>query len=160
MAKPTAVALKEGDAAPDVYLETARGEKFQLSSVKGKNVILYFYPRADTPGYTVEACEFRDAAKEFDQSGSIIIGVSPDAMAAQSKFKNKYGLPFTLLCDIDRSAAEAYGVLKEKNLYGRKVMGIQRATFVIGKDGRIKKIFSNVRPQGHAQQVLDALSAL
>jgi peroxiredoxin Q/BCP len=160
MAKQTAVALKEGDPAPDIDLGADRGERFRLSSLRGRNVVLYFYPRANTPGCTTEACEFRDATAKFIKQDSVIIGVSPDAAAAQSKFKAQYDLPFTLLCDVDKTAAQAYGVWKEKNMYGKKVMGIERTTFLIGKEGKIKKIFAKVKPQGHAQQVLDALSAL
>ena len=120
-------------------------------------MVLYFYPRADTPGCTVEACEFRDHAKKFTKKDAAIIGVSPDAVKPQAKFKEKFDLPFTLLCDVDKDAAEAYGVYKEKNMYGKKVMGIERTTFVISEDGRIAKIFPKVKAQGHAEQVLAAL---
>lgn len=152
--------MKEGDPAPDIRLETDSGETFELSRLRGKNVVLYFYPKADTPGCTTEAFEFRDAAKQFARQEAVILGVSPDARAAQTKFKSKYNLPFTLLCDIDKKAARAYGVWKEKNMYGRKLMGIERTTFLIGKDGRIKKIFPKVKPAGHAAEVFQALSAL
>jgi len=149
--------LKEGDKAPEIRLETDNGEPFQLSKLKGKKVVLYFYPRADTPGCTVEACEFRDASKQFAKKDAVIVGVSPDVPKAQSKFKEKFSLPFTLLCDVDKKAAEAYGVWKEKNMYGKKVMGIERTTFLIGEDGRIAKIFAKVKTQGHAAQVEQAL---
>ena len=149
--------LKEGDKAPEIRLETDNGEPFQLSKLKGKKVVLYFYPRADTPGCTVEACEFRDASKQFAKKDAVIVGVSPDVPKAQSKFKEKFSLPFTLLCDVDKKAAEAYGVWKEKNMYGKKVMGIERTTFLIGEDGRIAKIFAKVKAQGHAAQVAQAL---
>ena len=149
--------LKEGDKAPDIKLESDTGEPFRLSSMKGKKVVLYFYPRADTPGCTVEACEFRDLTKKFAKKDAVIVGISPDAVKSQAKFKDKFDLPFTLLCDVDKEAAEAYGVWKEKNMYGKKVMGIERTTFVIGEDGRILKIFPKVKAQGHAEQVLAIL---
>ena len=160
MAKAKPAALKEGDAAPDIRLQTETGDLFRLSDLKGKNVVLYFYPRANTPGCTVEACEFRDAAKTLASREAVIIGVSPDTPAAQSKFKAKFDLPFTLLADGDRAAAQAYGVWKEKNMYGNKVFGVERTTFLIGRDGKIKRIFTKVRPQGHAAEVLEALSSL
>jgi peroxiredoxin Q/BCP len=149
--------LKEGDKAPDIRVQTDAGTEFRLSDLKGKRVVLYFYPRADTPGCTVEACEFRDGIKAFAKKGVAVVGVSPDKPAAQAKFKQKYDLPFTLLADEEKTAAEAYGVWKEKNMYGKKVMGIARTTFVIGPDGRIEKIYGNVRAQGHASQVLAEL---
>jgi peroxiredoxin Q/BCP len=160
MARQTGKALQEGDPAPEIELLTDAGSPFRLSSLRGKNVVLYFYPRASTPGCTTEACEFRDAEAKFDSADAVIVGVSPDAPGAQAKFKTKYGLPFTLLCDVEHKAAAAYGVWKEKNMYGKKVMGIERTTFLIGKDGRIRKIFAKVKPQGHAAQVLAELSAL
>jgi len=149
--------MREGDLAPDIELATDRGEPLRLSSLRGKKVVLYFYPRASTPGCTIEACEFRDAYGDFDHRKAVIIGVSPDRPAAQQKFKTNYDLPFTLLCDVDKSAAEAYGVWKEKNMYGKKVMGIERTTFLIGEDGRIEKIFPKVKAKGHAAQVLQAI---
>ncbi|HUB34132.1 MAG TPA: thioredoxin-dependent thiol peroxidase [Bryobacteraceae bacterium] len=149
--------LKEGDAAPDVHLKTDTGETFRLSDLKGKRVVLYFYPKADTPGCTTEACEFRDGMGAFGEKGAVIVGVSPDKPAAQAKFKTKYELPFTLLADEDKAAAQAYGVWKEKNMYGKKTMGIERTTFVIGPDGRIEKIYAKVKAQGHAGQVLTGL---
>ena len=149
--------LKEGDKAPDIQLESDSGEPFRLSGLKGKKVVLYFYPRADTPGCTVEACEFRDNSKKFTKNGVVIVGISPDAVKSQAKFKDKFSLPFTLLCDVDKEAAQAYGVYKEKNMYGRKVMGIERTTFIIGEDGRIGKIFAKVKAQGHAEQILESL---
>src|SRR5881392_3949145 len=149
--------LKEGDKAPEIKLDTDTGEPFKLSALKGKKVVLYFYPRADTPGCTVEACEFRDLSKNFTKNETAIVGISPDAVKPQAKFKDKFDLPFTLLCDVDKKAAEAYGVYKEKNMYGKKVMGIERTTFVIGEDGRVVKIYPKVKAQGHAGQVLAAL---
>jgi len=149
--------LKEGDRAPDIHLRTDSGEEFRLSDLKGKRVVLYFYPKADTPGCTTEACEFRDGLAQFRDKGVVILGVSPDKPAAQAKFKNKYSLPFTLLADEDRAAAEAYGVWKEKNMYGKKVMGIERTTFVISPEGTIEKIHGKVKAKGHAADVLAGL---
>jgi len=149
--------LTVGDKAPDIQLHTDTGEDFRLSDMKGKRVVLYFYPKADTPGCTVEACEFRDDIKAFGKKGTAVIGISPDKPTAQAKFKEKYDLPFTLLADQDKAAAEAYGVYQEKNMYGKKVMGIVRTTFVIGADGRIEKIYNKVTAKGHAAAVLEAL---
>ena len=149
--------MKEGDKAPDVRLRTDGGEEFKLSDLRGKRVVLYFYPRADTPGCTIEACEFRDDIKAFAKKGAAVVGVSPDKPAAQAKFKEKYELPFTLLADEEKAAAQAYGVWKEKNMYGRKVMGIERTTFVIGPDARIEKIYGKVKAKGHAGEVLAQL---
>ena len=149
--------MKEGDQAPDIRLRTDSGEPFALSAFKGRRVVLYFYPRADTPGCTVEACEFRDGAKSFAKKGAVVVGVSPDKAAAQAKFKKKFNLPFTLLADEEKAAAQAFGVWKEKNMYGKKVMGIERSTFVIGPDGKIEKIYTKVKAQGHAAEVLSAL---
>ena len=149
--------LKEGDQAPDIRLRTDSGAEFKLSDHKGKRVVLYFYPRADTPGCTTEACEFRDCIQAFAKKGAVVVGISPDKPAAQAKFKQKYDLPFTLLADEEKAAAEAFGVWKEKNMYGRKAMGIERSTFVIGPDGKIEKVYSKVKAQGHAAQVLGNL---
>ena len=146
--------LQEGDQAPDIRLRADSGEEFQLSSLRGKRVVLYFYPKADTPGCTTEACEFRDDIKRFTTKGVAVVGISPDKPAAQAKFKQKYQLPFPLLADEDKAAAQAYGVWREKNMYGKKVMGIVRSTFVIGPDGRIEKMYGNVKAKGHAAQVL------
>ncbi len=149
--------LNEGDQAPDIELKTDAGETFRLADLKGKRVVLYFYPKADTPGCTTEACEFRDGTGTFAEKGAVVVGVSPDKPAAQAKFKDKYGLPFALLADEEKAAAQAYGVWKEKNMYGKKTMGIERTTFVIGPDGRIEKIYAKVKAQGHAGQVLAGL---
>jgi peroxiredoxin Q/BCP len=149
--------LQVGDQAPDIQVQTDSGENFRLSQMKGKRVVLYFYPRADTPGCTVEACEFRDEMRAFGGKGAAVIGVSPDKPAAQAKFKQKFDLPFTLLADQDKTAAEAYGVYKEKNMYGKKVMGIERTTFVIGPDGKIETIYRKVKAKGHAAEVLAGL---
>ena len=144
--------LKPGDKAPDIRI----GD-FQLSKLKGQRVVLYFYPKADTPGCTVEACEFRDGMKVFAKKGALVVGVSPDKPSAQEKFKEKYDLPFTMVPDEEKSAAQAYGVWKEKNMYGRKVMGIERTTFVIGPDGKIEKVYGKVKAKGHAAEVLQEL---
>ncbi len=149
--------LKEGDLAPDITLQTDSGEEFRLSSLKGKRVVLYFYPRANTPGCTVEACEFRDDIRKFAGKGAAVVGISPDKPAAQAKFKEKFALPFPLLADEQKAAAHAYGVWKEKTMYGKKVMGIERSTFVIGPDGKIEKIYGKVKAKGHAGEVLSAL---
>jgi peroxiredoxin Q/BCP len=149
--------LNEGDKAPEIKVETDTGEMFDLHAHKGETIILYFYPRADTPGCTVEACEFRDFSKKIGKKGALIVGVSPDTVKAQAKFKTKFGLPFILLADADRKVSETYGVVKEKNMYGKKVMGVARTTFIIGPDGKIAKIFEKVKPEGHADQVLAAL---
>jgi peroxiredoxin Q/BCP len=149
--------LKVGDKAPDIRLRTDTGAEFKLSEMKGKRVVLYFYPRADTPGCTTEACEFRDGAKAFAKKGAAIVGVSPDTPAAQAKFKQKYDLPFTLLADEEKAAAQAYGVWQEKSMYGKKTMGIVRSTFVIGPDGKVEKVYAKVKAQGHAAGVLGAM---
>ena len=149
--------LKVGDKAPDIRVHTDTGGDFRLSDLKGKRVVLYFYPRANTPGCTVEACEFRDGIRAFAKKGAAVVGVSPDKPEAQASFKAKFALPFTLLADEDRAAAQAYGEWKEKNMYGKKVMGIERSTFVIGPDGKIEKIYAKVKAKGHAAEVLAGL---
>jgi len=149
--------LKENDEAPNIHLRTDSGEEFQLADLRGKRVVLYFYPKADAPGCTTEACEFRDDIGGFQKKGAVVVGISPDKPAAQAKFKAKYTLPFALLADEEKSAAQAYGVWKEKNLYGKKVMGIERTTFVIGPDGKIEKIYGKVKAKGHAAAVLENL---
>jgi peroxiredoxin Q/BCP len=152
--------LKEGSKAPEIKLLTDTGEELKLSSLKGKNVVLYFYPKSDTPGCTTEACGFRDADAKIQKLGAVVLGVSPDPVKAQAKFRSKFELPFTLLADPDHSAAEAFGVWAEKSMYGRKYMGVARTTFLIGKDGKIAKIFEKVKPAGHADEVLAALQEL
>lgn len=149
--------IKEGDPAPEISLRTHSGDPFQLSSLRGRNVILYFYPKADTPGCTKEACDFRDYSGKFAKANTVIVGVSPDPSSKQAKFRTKFDLPFTLLADVDHQAAEAYGVWKEKSMYGKKYMGIERTTFVIDPAGRIKKIFPKVKVEGHAEEVLAAV---
>jgi thioredoxin-dependent peroxiredoxin len=148
--------LKEGDAAPEFKVLTDSGEEFDLADHKNEKIVLYFYPRADTPGCTVESCSFRDAVSKFTTKGVTVIGVSPDTTKAQAKFKEKFDLNFTLLADADKDIATKFGVMKEKNMYGKKVMGVARTTFVI-ENGKIVKIFHNVKPEGHADEVLAAL---
>ena len=135
------------------------GKDISHKDFKGKTVVLFFYPKADTPGCTIEACGFRDAYKQLQKAGAVILGISADASSAQKKFEDKYELPYTLLADTDKKICEAYGVIKEKNMYGRKVMGIARTTFVIGPDGKIAHIFNNVKADGHAEEVLEWLKA-
>ncbi|HXJ40503.1 MAG TPA: thioredoxin-dependent thiol peroxidase [Bryobacteraceae bacterium] len=148
--------LNEGDKAPLFKVLTDSGEEFDLAAHQNEKIVLYFYPRADTPGCTLESCEFRDSAKKFQSKGATILGVSPDTTKAQSKFKEKFGLNFTLLADDSKEIANQYFVMKEKNMYGKKVMGVARTTFVI-ENGVITKIFNNVKPEGHAEQVLGSL---
>jgi peroxiredoxin Q/BCP len=149
--------IKEGSKAPNIKLATDAGEPFDLSSLRGKNVVLYFYPKADTPGCTKEACEFRDSTPKLDKANTVVVGVSPDTSKAQAKFKEKFALPFILLADTEHKAAEAYGVWKEKSMYDKKYMGIERTTFVIDPEGKIKKIFPKVKVEGHAEEVLAAI---
>jgi len=150
--------IKEGDPAPAIDLQAESGERFRLSDLRGKKVVLYFYPKANTPGCTLEACQFRDASEQFAGRNAVIVGVSPDTPAAQQKFKTGRKLPFTLLADVEKTAAEAYGVWKLKSLAGKKYMGVERSTFVIGEDGRIEKIYRKVKAAGHAAEVLTALA--
>ena len=145
------------DKAPEFTLLDQDENKISLKDFHGKTVVLYFYPRADTPGCTKESCEFRDTDRKIQKAGAVILGISADTPKAQKKFQEKYHLPFTLLADTDKKVCNAFGVIKEKNMYGRKVMGIARTTFIIGPDGKIAHIFNNVKPEGHAEQVLEYL---
>jgi peroxiredoxin Q/BCP len=151
--------IEIGKAPPDFRLLTDEGNQLTLSSLTGKNVVLYVYPRADTPGCTVESCEFRDDYPRFQGLNAVILGISPDTVADQAKFKKKFDFPFTLLADADHAVAEQYGVWKEKMNYGKKYMGVERTTFLIGKDGRLTKIFNKVTPKGHAEEDAAALQA-
>jgi peroxiredoxin Q/BCP len=151
--------LDVGNAAPDFTLHDQNEKPISLSSYRGKPVVVYFYPKADTPGCTKEACAFRDARKEYEKAGAIVLGISPDPVKALKKFADKYELNFTLLADPDHAVAESYGVWVEKSMYGKKYMGIERSTFVIGKDGKIAKIFPKVKVDGHADEVLAAIRA-
>ena len=156
MFKPD-IKLKEGDLAPDFSAMTNGGGKISLAELKGKNVILYFYPKDDTSGCTKEACAFRDGFAEFKKRGAVILGVSPDSVKSHDKFVKKFNLPFTLLSDEDKKIVEAYGVWGMKIFWGRKYLGTHRVTFLIGPDGRIKKIWPNVKPEEHSAEVMAAL---
>jgi len=145
--------LKEGNRAPAFTAATDTGDTLSLSSLRGRSVVLYFYPKDDTPGCTVEACEFRDALPKFDGLDATVLGVSPDSETKHQRFKAKYNLPFTLVADPDHSIAEKYGVWGEKMMFGRKYLGVLRTTFVIDSEGRIVKIFRGVKPEGHAGEV-------
>ena len=144
--------IQVGDKAPNI-----KTSEFSLADAKGQRVVLFFFPKADTPGCTKEACEFRDAQKTFTRKNAVIVGISPDNPAAQTKFAEKYSLPYTFVADPDHAIAEAYGVWKEKSMYGRKYMGIERTTFVVDEKGKIAEIFAKVKPGGHAAEVLEAL---
>jgi peroxiredoxin Q/BCP len=157
MAKGVQLKLKEGDAAPDFSVATNGGGKISLAGFKGKNVILYFYPKDDTPGCTKEACAFRDHFADFRKKGAVVLGVSTDPVKSHDKFAEKFKLPFTLLADEDKKIVETYGVWGEKSFMGRKYLGTHRVTFLIGPDGCIKKIWPQVKPEEHAAEVLAAL---
>ena len=149
-----------GKSAPAFSLDTDSGEKLSLKDLKGRPVVLYFYPKDDTPGCTVEACEFRDAFPRFKGTKAVILGISPDSVKSHQKFKAKFDLPFTLLADEDHGIAEKYGVWQKKSMYGRSYMGIARTTFVIDKDGKVAKVFEKVKPKGHAEEVEQAIDEL
>ena len=149
--------LTEGAEAPDFTLESDSGDTVSLAQLRGKPVVLYFYPRDDTPGCTTEACEFRDAWADVQRTGAVVLGVSPDTARSHQKFKSKFRLPFPLLADPDHRVAERYGAWGERSMYGRKFQGILRTTFVIGPDGRIRRVFERVKPKGHAAEVLKSL---
>jgi peroxiredoxin Q/BCP len=149
--------LKAGDTAPDFELLSDEGERVRLSDLRGKKVVLYFYPKDDTPGCTTEACELRDRQTELEAQGATVLGVSPDGIESHQKFKAKYGLAFTLLADPDHSVADAYGAWGEKKMYGKMYEGILRTTFIIDGSGKIEGVFEKVRPKGHGDQVLAAL---
>src|SRR5579859_4640045 len=141
----------------DFTLQTDEEKTVSLSDYAGKPVILFFYPRADTPGCTIEACGFRDQFEKLQKAGAVVLGISRDTPKAQAKFKAKFNLPYTLLADVDERVCNQFGVMKEKNMYGKKVMGIERTTFVIGPDKTLLHIFPKVTPEGHAEQVLALL---
>jgi len=149
--------LKPGDPAPDFELESATEGRVRLSALKGDKVVLYFYPKDDTPGCTREACAFRDHFADFKQKGAVVLGVSIDPVKSHDKFVEKFKLPFTLLADEDKKMVQAYGVWGEKSFMGRKYLGTHRVTFLIGPDGRVKKIWPAVKPDEHAKEVLAAL---
>ena len=149
--------VEEGKPAPDFELTTDSGERVKLSDLRGQPVVLYFYPKDDTPGCTTQACGIRDVYADFRERGAVVLGVSPDDEASHAKFKDKYSLPFTLLADPDHRVADQYGVWKERNMYGKKSMGIERSTFVIDSDGIVTKAMRRVKPDTHAADVLAAL---
>jgi thioredoxin-dependent peroxiredoxin len=149
--------LDVNDKAPDITLEDENEKEVSLRDFKGKTVVLYFYPRADTPGCTKEACSFREAYKQIQKRGVVLLGASPDTPKAQKKFQEKYHLPFTLLADTDKKLCDAFGVIQEKNMYGKKVMGVVRTTFIIGPDSKIKYVFHKVKPDVHSEEVLEYL---
>jgi thioredoxin-dependent peroxiredoxin len=148
--------LKEGDSAPNFAARDAEGNPVQLSDLRGQRIVLYFYPKDDTPGCTKEACSFRDSYSKFKKRGITVIGVSLDSEASHKKFAAKYDLPFTLLADVDRSISDAYGTYGKKKFMGREYMGVNRMTFLIDEKGNIKKIFPKVKPETHADEVLAA----
>ena len=148
--------IKEGTAAPNFAAKDANGEAVRLKDLRGQRVVLYFYPRDDTPGCTKEACSFRDAFADFKKRGIKVLGVSVDSEASHKKFTAKHKLPFTLLADPDHSIADAYGVYGEKKFMGRTYMGVKRITFLIDEKGKIKKVFEKVKPEAHALEVLEA----
>jgi thioredoxin-dependent peroxiredoxin len=152
--------LAEGDKAPSFTLSDQNGDKVKLSDLKGQTVVLYFYPRADTPGCTTQACGVRDRSADYEATGARVIGVSPDEVGAIDKFAGKYDLGFTLLADADHAVAEKYGAWVEKSMYGRKYMGVARATFIIDPKGKIAKVFPKVQPKKHDDLVLAALKRL
>jgi peroxiredoxin Q/BCP len=157
MPQAPALKLKPGDPAPDFTAPTNGGGTVTLSKLKGKPVVLYFYPKDDTPGCTKEACGFRDAWAQFEQKGAVVLGVSTDPVKAHDKFVTKFELPFTLVADVDKQIVQAYGVWGEKTFMGRKYLGTHRVTFLIGSDGRIKNIWPSVKPDEHAAEVLAAI---
>ena len=150
---------EEGLPAPDFTLTADDGSAVSLSSLKGKPVVLYFYPRDDTPGCTTQACGIRDAWGEFERSGAVVLGVSPDGEASHVRFRQRYDLPFTLLADPDHATAEAYGVWVEKSMAGNTYMGVERSTFVIDAAGNLAQVMRNVKPATHADEVLAALAS-
>jgi thioredoxin-dependent peroxiredoxin len=151
--------IEEGKPAPDFELQSDSGETVSLKGLRGKPVVLYFYPKDDTPGCTAQACGIRDVYGEFERAGAVVLGVSPDSERSHVKFKEKYDLPFTLLADADHAVADEYGVWQEKKYAGKSYMGVVRSTFVIDADGTVKKVMHNVKPATHADDVLAALSA-
>jgi peroxiredoxin Q/BCP len=149
--------ISEGTPAPDFELTSDSGESVKLSALRGRPVVLYFYPKDDTPGCTTEACEFRDAYDVFRERGAEVLGVSPDDVTSHEKFKTKYELPFTLLADPDHQVAEKYGVWGEKKFAGKSYMGINRSTFIIDAEGNVARAMVGIKPAGHAEKVLDSL---
>ena len=151
--------VEAGKPAPEISLPDQNGKIVKLSKLKGSPVVLYFYPKDDTSGCTKEACAFRDAIADYEKLGAKIVGVSPDGAESHARFVKKHGLPFTLLADTDKTACEAYGVWKEKSMYGKKYMGVERTTFVIDARGIVRQIFPKVKVEGHSIAVLEAIEA-
>jgi thioredoxin-dependent peroxiredoxin len=149
----------EGQEAPDFELTSDAGERVRLSQFRGRPVVLYFYPKDDTPGCTAQACGIRDSYGDFEQQGAVVLGVSPDEESSHVKFKQKYGLPFTLLADPEHEVADQYGVWGERKYMGKTHLGVERSTFLIDEEGRIAKVMRRVKPDTHAEQVLAALAA-
>ncbi|HVN94375.1 MAG TPA: thioredoxin-dependent thiol peroxidase [Terracidiphilus sp.] len=149
--------MKVNEKVADFTLQTDEDKTVSLSDFAGKPVILFFYPKADTPGCTIEACGFRDTFKKLQAAGAVVLGISRDTPREQAKFRAKYDLPYTLLADVDEKVCKQFDVLKEKNMYGKKVMGIERTTFVIGPDRKLLHIYPKVTPQGHAEEVLELI---
>ncbi len=149
---------QEGDRAPDFTLPSDEEGEVSLSELRGRKVVLYFYPKDDTSGCTVEACEFRDTLPRFEQADAVVLGVSPDPVSSHRKFRDKHDLNFPLLADEDHQVAGAYGVWKEKSMYGRKYRGVERSTFLIDEEGRIEKAWRRVRPEGHAEEVAEEVA--
>jgi peroxiredoxin Q/BCP len=152
--------ITPGTPAPDFTLDTDAGTPLRLSELRGRNVVLYFYPKDDTSGCTRQACEFRDSFPRFGDANAVILGVSPDDVKKHVKFKQKYELPFTLLADTAHAVAEQYGVWQQKSMYGRKYWGNERTTFVIDRDGTVAHVFEKVKPEGHAAEVAAALAGM
>lgn len=152
--------VEEGKKAPAFSLKSTDGKTVKLSDLKGQNVVLYFYPKDDTPGCTKEACAFRDRLSEITGLGAVVLGVSPDDVASHVKFTEKFKLTFPLLADVDHAVAEKYGAWREKNMYGKKSMGVQRSTFLIDAAGNVAKVWKKVSVDGHDEQVIEALSEL
>jgi peroxiredoxin Q/BCP len=152
--------VEENTTAPDFTLPADDGTEVRLHNLRGKNVVIFFYPKDDTPGCTIEAREFRDAHPRFNAIDTVVLGISPDNVASHCKFRDKYGLPYRLLADTDHTVAERYGVWVEKNMYGRKYMGVERSTFIIGRDGKVAKVYRKVKPEGHADEVGEAVALM
>ena len=147
------------DTVPNFTLQDDEDKTRSLEEFRGKPVVLFFYPKADTPGCTIEACGFRDTFAKLQAAGAVVLGISRDTPKAQAKWKAKYELPYTLLADVNAEVCNMFGVLKEKNMYGKKVKGIERTTYLIGPDGTLEKEFPKVKPEGHAEEVLAAIEA-
>lgn len=157
--KKTKAKVEKGSPAPDFTLASDEGEEVTLSALRGRKVVLYFYPKDDTPGCTIQACDFRDALPRFDNVDAVVLGVSPDSVESHAKFRKKFGLNFPLLADVDHEVCEAYGVWKEKKLYGRTFMGVERSTFLIDEESVVEEVWRKVSPKGHTEMLADLLGA-